>query len=93
MGLVPGDRVVIVVPPQSALFDKSQIISATGGLTTTTFDRGNSESPPDLIIWRKQTNFSIQCGLLVPSFRVLVFGSALVLWLWVWGDVAVQSRP
>ena len=40
MGLVPGDRVVIVVPPQSALFDKFQIISATGGLTTTTFDRG-----------------------------------------------------
>ena len=42
MGLVPGDRVVLVAPPQSALFDKVQTISATGGLTTTTFDRGNS---------------------------------------------------
>jgi hypothetical protein len=86
MGLVPGDRVVLVSPPQSALFDKFQIISATGGLTTTTFDRGNSESPPDLIIWRKHTNVAIRCGLLMPSFRALVFGLALVLWLWGWGE-------
>jgi hypothetical protein len=86
MGLVPGNRVVLVVPPQSALFDKFQIISATGGLTTTTFYRGNSESPPDPIIWRKQINVTIQCGLLMPSFRALVFGLALVLWLWGWGE-------
>ena len=42
MGLVPGDRAVLAVPPQSALFDNFHIISATVGLTTTTFDRGNS---------------------------------------------------
>jgi hypothetical protein len=86
MGLVPGDRVVLVSPPQSALFDKFQIISATGGLTTTTFDRGNSESPPDLIIWRKHTNLTMQCGILMPSFRALVFGLALVFCLWGWGE-------
>jgi hypothetical protein len=81
MGLVLGDRVVLVAPPQRTLFGAFQIISATRGLTTNTFDRGNSESPPELRIWSSHTNFTIQCGILMPSFRALDFGSALVLWL------------